>query len=348
MCDFLPRKIKCISLFCLFSFLILPRASAQQFNITGKVTDEYGGGLAGVNVLVKGTTSGTTTSSDGIYAINAADEKAILVFSFIGYRTQEIPVDGRSAVDVSMVVDVTSLSEIVVVGYGQQKKETITGSVATVKGTELAKSPVVNISNSLAGRMPGVIAVNRSGEPGADGSIIRIRGSNTLGSNAALIVIDGIPARQGGFERLNPTDIESISVLKDASAAIYGARAANGVIVITTKRGKTGKPELSYAYNQGWAQPTVIPKLANATQFAQMRNELEIYNLPVDEWDAATQAFRETGSYTRPNGELKNALYKPDDIQQYADGSDPWGHPNTDWYKSTLKPGHHNHGTTCN
>ena len=125
-----------------------------------------------------------------------------------------------------------------VVGYGVQKKETITGSVASVKGTELVKSPVVNLSNSIAGRMAGVVAVNRSGEPGADGSSIRIRGSNTLNNGDALIVVDGIPNRAGGLDRINPNDIESVSVLKDASAAIYGSRAANGVILITTKRGK--------------------------------------------------------------------------------------------------------------
>src|SRR5690606_16231068 len=112
-----------------------------------------------------------------------------------------------------------------------------------------------DLSNSIAGRMPGVVATNASGEPGYDGSTIRIRGSNTLGNNDALIVIDGIPAREGGFNRLNPNDIENISVLKDASAAIYGSRAANGVILITTKRGQSGKPQLTYSFNQGWAQP---------------------------------------------------------------------------------------------
>ena len=119
-------------------------------------------------------------------------------------------------------------------GYGVQKKETITGSVTSVKGDELVKSPAVNLANSLAGRLPGVTVVNRSGEPGADGATIRIRGGNTLGNNNALIVIDGIPNRNGGLDRINPADIESISVLKDAAAAIYGSRAANGVILITT------------------------------------------------------------------------------------------------------------------
>ena len=207
------------------------------------------------------------------------------------------------------------------VGYGVQKKETVTGSVATVKGSELIKSPTVNLSNSIAGRMAGVVAVNRSGEPGADGSAIRIRGSNTLNNGDALIVVDGIPNRAGGLDRINPNDIESVSVLKDASAAIYGSRAANGVILITTKRGKTGKPQVSYSANQGFSQPTVIPKLANAAQYVSMLNDLDIYGLPVSEWSAANTAYKSTGSYTRPNGTIRKAPFTPKDIQQYSDGS---------------------------
>ena len=144
-----------------------------------------------------------------------------------------------------------------------------------------------------------MVATNSSGEPGYDGSSIRIRGTNSLGNNDALIVIDGVPARAGGLERLNPADIESMSVLKDASAAIYGARAANGVILITTKHGKTGKPELSYSFNQGWGQPTTIPKVLNAVEYSEMANEIEIYKLGNSaEWAPALAAFKSTGSYT--------------------------------------------------
>ncbi len=207
----------------------------------------------------------------------------------------------------------------------------------SVKGTDLVKSPVVNLSNSIAGRMAGVVAVNRSGEPGADGSAIRIRGSNTLNNGDALIVVDGIPNRAGGLDRINPNDIESVSVLKDASAAIYGSRAANGVILITTKRGKTGKPQLSYSANQGYSQPTVIPKLTNSAQYTSMLNDLDIYGLPTTEWAAANTAYKATGVYTRPDGTTRKAPFSPTDLQKYADGSDPWLHPNTDWYDATLK-----------
>ena len=313
-------------------------ALAQSLTIKGKLTDDQGQNLPGVSVVVKGTTTGTVTGSDGTYTVNVPDRNATLVFSFIGYLTKEEPVNGRTSINLAMETDMKALNEVVVVGYGVQRKETVTGSVASVKGADLVKSPAVNLSNSIAGRMAGVVAVNRSGEPGYDDSSIRIRGANSLGNNDALIVIDGVPARAGGISRLNPADIETISVLKDASAAIYGSRAANGVILITTKRGKTGKPELSYSFNQGWAQPTVIPKLANAAQYAEMLNDLDIYQLPTNEWSNANKAYRATGLYTRPDGTQRKAPYLPSEIQKYNDGSDPWLYPDTDWYGATLKP----------
>lgn len=319
----------------------LAKAGSGKFleqKVSGKVTDgEKGEALPGVSILIKGTQKGTTTDANGEYSISVADSKAVLVFSIVGYEPQEVVVGNRATINVGMTTDTKTLGEVVVVGYGVQKKETITGSVASVKGSELIKSPTVNLSNSIAGRMAGVVAVNRSGEPGADGSAIRIRGSNTLNNGDALIVVDGIPNRAGGLDRINPNDIESVSVLKDASAAIYGSRAANGVILITTKRGKTGKPVVSYSANQGFSQPTVIPKLTNASQYVSMLNDLDIYGLPVSEWAGANAAYKSTGSFTRPNGTIRKAPFSPTDIQKYADGSDPWLYPNTDWYKATLK-----------
>ncbi len=308
-----------------------------QNRITGKVLDDEGQALPGVSVVLKGTSTGSVTDVQGAFSVNTTDPNGTLVFSYIGYNTQEIPLQGKSTINVTLATDTKSLNEVVVVGYGTQRKETITGSVVAVKGSDLIKSPTTNLSNSIAGRLPGVIAVNRSGEPGADGSAIRIRGTNTLGNNNALVVVDGIPDRAGGLDRINPTDIETISVLKDASAAIYGSRAANGVILITTKRGKSGKPQLSYTFNQGFAQPTVVPKLANAAEYTTMLNDLNVYELPVSEWGNATKAYQATGSYTRPDGTVRKAPYTPDDITKYNDGSDPWGHPNTDWYAATLK-----------
>ncbi|RIV17389.1 TonB-dependent receptor [Fibrisoma montanum] len=325
------------SLCMLFLLQFVAMAAWAQTRVSGRITDDQSSALPGVSVVLKGTTTGTVTDADGNYQLNVTGSNPTLVFSYIGYITQEVPVNGKSSISIKLATDTKSLNEVVVVGYGTQKKETVTGSVVSVKGSDLIKSPTTNLSNSIAGRLPGVVAVNRSGEPGYDGSAIRIRGTNTIGNNNALIVVDGIPARAGGLERINPNDIENISILKDASAAIYGSRAANGVILITTKRGKTGKPQLSYSFNQGFAQPTVIPKLANAGQYAEMLNDLNIYELPVSEWSAANQAYKTTGTFTRPNGTVRTAPYSPTDIAKYNDGSDPWGHPNTDWYRSTLK-----------
>jgi len=308
-------------------------AFGQNQTITGKVTDEKGEALIGVNIIVKETNKGTSTNVDGKYSLSVPGSSSKIIFTFVSYESKEVTVGNQSIINVSLNPDAKSLSEVIVVGYGVQKKATVSGSVVSVKGSDLQKSPSVNLSNSLAGRMAGVVAVNRSGEPGSDGSTIRIRGANTLNNNDALIVIDGIPNRSGGLDRINPADIETISVLKDASAAIYGARAANGVILITTKKGKSGKPELSYSFNQGFSDPTVIPRLTNASQYVGMLNDLDIYQLPTNQWSAATAAYKATGVY---NG--RKAPYSPTDIQKYGDGSDPWLYPNTDWYGATLKP----------
>ncbi|MBN7814718.1 SusC/RagA family TonB-linked outer membrane protein [Algoriphagus pacificus] len=331
-------RFRLFSLTFLVFLGLMSSVMAQTREVSGVViSGEDNLPLPGVSVLVKGTTTGTVTDVDGKFNVNVSGSDATLVLSFIGFTTLEVPVGDRSTFDLTLLPDTKSLEEVIVVGYGEQKKETITGSVATVKGKELTKSPAMNLSNSLAGRMAGVVAVNRSGEPGYDGSGIRIRGSNTLGNNDALVVIDGIPARAGGLERLNPNDIESISVLKDASAAIYGSRAANGVILVTTKRGSTGAPELTFQANQGWAQPALLPKLANAAEYANALNELNIYELPTSEWAAANEAFKQNGEFTRPNGQVRTAPYSPEEIELYRNGSDPWNYPNTDWYGETLK-----------
>jgi len=327
------KKTISFALLLIFTTTIL----AQQKSITGRVTSENLP-VPGVTVQVKGSNVSTQTDANGNFTINASNN-AILVLSSVGYGVQEINVNDRSSIDVQMEKSLQSMSEVIVVGYGTQKKVTVTGSVATVKGTDLDKSPTLNLSNSLAGRLPGITAIQASGEPGYDGSSIRIRGTNTLGNTSALIVIDGIPDRAGGLDRLNPADIESMSVLKDASATIYGSRAANGVILITTKQGKSGKPVISYDFNKGWSQPTRIPDLSNSSQYAELHNELVLFNrVPFDQWTAAWNSLKTTGTYTRTdNAQVVNATFTPADMTKFADGSDPWGHPNTDWFKSTLK-----------
>lgn len=325
--------------FCLMLLLSLLSSFAvhAQTRVTGKVLDAQGLALPGVSIVVKGTTTGTVSAAQGDYTLNVPSRNSTLVFSYIGFTTQEVPLNNRSEINITLASDDKMLNEVIVVGYGEQKKETVTGSVASVKGTELVKSPALNLTNSLAGRMPGVIATNSGGRPGFDGSAIRIRGSNTLGNNDALIVIDGVPAREGGLDRINPADVESISVLKDASAAIYGSRAANGVILVTTKRGKLGKPELSYNFNQGWSQPTTLPKMASAAEYAELNNEINVYNQKPEFWKAASDAFKTTGSYTLPDGSIAKAAFTPDEMKKFQDGSDPWAYPNTDWFGAALK-----------
>jgi TonB-dependent starch-binding outer membrane protein SusC len=336
MKNFINSKLFTLTLvFCLGLNSI---SLAQTQEVSGVViSGEDNLPLPGVSILVKGTMTGTVTDIDGKFVLNVNGPADVLVFSFIGFTPMEVTIGSKTTFDINLLPDTKSLEEVIVVGYGVQKKETITGAVATVKGKELAKSPAMNLSNSIAGRMAGVVAVNRSGEPGYDGSSIRIRGSNTLGDNSALVVIDGIPARAGGLERLNPNDIESISVLKDASAAIYGSRAANGVILVTTKRGTAGAPELTFQVNQGFAQPALLPELSNSAQYANALNDLDIYALPTSEWAAANQAYKQSGEYTRPNGQVRSAPYTPSEIELYKNGSDPWNYPDTDWYGETLK-----------
>ena len=288
---------------------------AQTKTVSGKVTSsEDGTPIPGVNILVKNTNTGAVTDVNGDYTISV-EENAILVFSSIAFTTQEVAVAGRSVIDLGLAEDVRSLEEIVVVGYGEQKKATATGSVSSVKGDEIRRSPATNLTNNLAGRIPGLTSITRSGQPGADGSTLLIRGSNTLGNNSPLVVVDGIAGRD--FARLNPADIESITVLKDASAAIYGAQAANGVIMVTTKRGESGKAKISLNVGGGFNQPTRIPDMADAATYATIINELFYYK----------------------NESLgRNQKYSDDDITKYRDGSDPWGHPNTDWFAETLRP----------
>ena len=334
-CNHLNRKI-CF-LFMMFIFAVFTQVTAQT--IKGKISDEKGEGLPGVSVLVKGTSNGAITDVNGEYSL-AADKNATLIFSYIGFLTREEAVGGRSSIDISLETDTKALGEVVVVGYGTQKKVTVTGAVSTLQGEKIIKSPATDITNSLAGRLPGLVVIQQSGEPGYDGATISIRGTNTLGNNSPLIVIDGIPDRDGGLGRLSPRDIESISVLKDASAAIYGARAANGAILITTKRGKTGKPTITYDFNQGWTQPGTVPKMSSAPEYAKIMNELPIYkSIPANEWGAAWSAIQSTGSYKSPTAGVSalNANYSPDAVKKYADGSDKWRYPNTDWFGDAFK-----------
>lgn len=288
---------------------------AQGLTVKGRVTDESGIGIPGATVLLKGISTAAPTDAEGMYSLQLPSGDGVLVFSFISYITQEVPVNNRTTINVTLRTDAQALDEVVVVGYGTQKKATVTGSISEIQGTAITKSPQPNISNSLAGRVSGVIINNRGGEPGYDGAEIRIRGLATTGNNDVLIVVDGVPGQIGGLDRLDPNDIESITVLKDASAAVYGNRAANGVILVTTKRGKTGKPTISYNFNQGFSSPTRLPKFADAATYASILNEIDYYN---------------------NNAGGLNQRYTPEEIELFRNGSDPLNYPNTNWLDEVL------------
>ncbi|MDP4225508.1 MAG: TonB-dependent receptor [Bacteroidota bacterium] len=250
----------------------------QQHKITGTLTDAEGNPLPGVSVVIKGTTKGTMTDDNGQYSLTVEDKDATVVFSMIGFSSQSIKVGNKTKIDIKLLEEAKKLSEVLVVGYGVQRKATLTGAVSEVEGKDLAQTPVANISSMLIGRTSGVSGVQASGEPGQNEATIHIRGISTLNGQDPLIVIDGIqqPAEQP-YVLLNAMDaheIESISVLKDASAtAVYGIRGANGVIIITTKRGKLNKPSFSFTANEGFTKAVSLLQTINSYQFGLLRNE---------------------------------------------------------------------------
>ncbi|WP_237151122.1 SusC/RagA family TonB-linked outer membrane protein [Pontibacter actiniarum] len=223
-------------------------AQSGSFSVSGRVTDaEAGVGLPGVTVLLKGTTTATPTDAQGNYTLNLPNGSGTLVFTYIGYQSQEVPVNGKSTINVALGVDAKALEEVVVIGYGAQRAEAVTGSVASISADEITQVPSGNITQALQGRLPGVEFSQSSSQPGASMQI-RIRGTRSIsGGNDPLVVLDGIPF-PGSVSDINPSDIKSIDILKDASAtAIYGSRGANGVVLVTTKSGKAGqKPQISY------------------------------------------------------------------------------------------------------
>ena len=243
----------------------------------------------------------------------------MLVFSFVGYEKQEITVGNQAQVNVVLKADMNELNEVVVVGFGTQKKATVTGAIASISTKELLQSPVANISNSLVGRMPGLFAVQGSGEPGNDASTLRIRGVATFsGAADPLIMVNGVEV--SNYNNIDPNEIENLTILKDASAtAIYGVRGANGVLLITTKRGKVGKPQLSYTANVAVTSFTNLRKGMNSYDYARLYNE----SLKNDAY-------------------VSGAVYTPKftdaDLDLYKSGADPIFHPNTDWYSLALKP----------
>lgn len=302
--------------------IILPQIDNQtignqhdNINVKGVVVDEKGEPIIGANVFVKGNTAlGTVTDFDGNFILQNVERGINLVVTYIGYNEHEFLVTGdKTNYQIVLREDSHNLDEVVVVGYGIQKKVNMTGAVSTIGKDDLLDRPVTNISSAIQGLTPGVTVTSGTGQPGSDGSTIRIRGVGTLNTADPYILVDGIET--GTFNSLDPNDIESISVLKDAaSAAIYGSKAANGVILVTTKRGKTGKPTVSYSGNVSFSNVATLIDRLSSYDYARLYNKLMIQ-------DGASPRFSD------------------DDLRLFQDGSDPYGHPNTIWTDYVYRTG---------
>lgn len=298
----------------------LEMVSAQQrISITGKVTDAATGEeLIGVNVSRKGSSVGTITDIDGKYTLEAVNlQTDVLVFSYVGYEKMELPAQGRRTIDVQLSEETKILSELVVVGYGAQKKESVVGSISTINNKALVSVPVSNISQSIAGKIAGVQVVQSSGEIGSDVADIYIRGRSTWNDATPLYVVDGIVRTE--FAKIDPNEIESFNVLKDASAtAVYGVKGANGVIIITTRRGAQGKPKISATVQTAVTEPINIPQ-------------------PLGAYDASSMAYlQDWGQYKNRTPQTRGGTLAYD-LALWRTGASPWTHSDVDWVGSIMK-----------
>ena len=294
----------------------------EGFKVKGSVSDVTGP-LAGVNIMVKGTMTGVISDMDGNFEITAPYSGASLIFSYIGYQPQEVQINGRNTLKITLVEDTKALEEVVVIGYTTQKKATITGSISTITTKDLKQSPTANLNNALAGRMPGLMANQfGGGEPGVDGAEIRIRGMGTYGDKSPIVIVDGV---ERDMSYLAPEEIETFTILKDASAtAPYGVRGANGVIIVTTKRGKASeKPSVNFKASVGTNAPVKFPTYLGSADYATLYNEAMINSNPG----------------TDPS---KLELFTQDAINNYrmakGDNSDGLGY-NWDYFDYAFKPG---------
>lgn len=306
-----------IGLFCFF-LLISLQSFSQSTTVSGTVINASDNSpVSGVSVVQQGSSKGTTTDAKGFFTLNVSVAKPVLVFSSIGFQTYTLSWDGSSAIAIKLEPEVAALQDVVVIGYGTQKKINQTGATQTLKLDESVNQPVTNSGQLMYGKFSGVQLTQSSGLPGADASSIVIRGVGTFGSSTPLVVIDNIQYDNlNVFNNLSPSDIESISVLKDASAgAIYGARGANGVIIVTTKKGKSGSMSVLYNNYIGFQEVTVVPKYLNAPDYATLKNEADINR----------------------NGPTTTLRYSQADIQAMRDGTDPDRYANTNWAKEILR-----------
>ncbi len=296
-------------------------AHAQSRLVTGTVT-EIGGAIPGATVVSKEQPlQGTITDKDGKFSISVDNRTTTLIIQSLGYEAREELIGNRTHLNVVLEEASKGLSEVVVVGYARQTKITLTGAVSSVSGAEIRQSPSASLQNTLAGRLPGFSSQQRSGQPGNDGAEFFIRGQSSFsGSNSPLIIVDDIEFTYSQFSRLDPNEIESVSILKDASTtAIYGIKGANGVVVVTTNRGRSGKAQVSFRTEYSMSKPTIWPKYLDAYESARFR----------------TIAEMNTNSLN-PNPNFK-PTFSEEDLELFRTGADPYGHPNVDWRKVIFR-----------
>lgn len=250
---------------------VVALSAVQAIPIKGTVTDDKGVPLAGASVMVKDAKKGAVTNNAGEFSIDAKPGD-ILIISYIGFQTQEIVIGSQSSIDVRMTAAINALNELVVIGYGTQKQSNITGAISSIKASDMKDQQITRLDNALQGRVAGVSVIQSSGAPGS-GPTINVRGVTSINNSNPLYVIDGVVVDNGGIDNINPNDIASIDVLKDAAAAIYGSRASAGVILVTTKKGKPGAPVITYDGYYGLQNPIKKVQMADGTQYATLRNE---------------------------------------------------------------------------
>ena len=308
----MKRIILIVSLILTFSTLF-----AQQRVVTGRVTDESKAPVPGASVIVPGTTIGTITDVDGNYKIQVPEATRKLLFSFVGFETQEVGIFGKNSADVKFLMSSVGLQEVVTVGYGTQKKVNLTGSVAALKGDALAQRSTTQTSQALEGMAAGVTVTSNNGKPGKEGTTIRIRGIGTINDNNPLVLVDGVAS---SMDAVDPNDIESLSILKDAaSSSIYGSRAANGVILITTKRGKSDKVVVTYKGSVGFTTPLTLPKNATAWDYMALYDEANGNDLRTDA------------------GVAGGTVYGADKIATWKNSKDRDAYPSSDMIRETYK-----------
>src|SRR5690554_1014582 len=308
---------KIITIFVFLNVLLF--AYSQSFQQKGVITSTEGEALIGVNILIIGEGTGTITDLDGYYELEVKPGDR-LRFSYVGYMTREMDVNtNQTTVDVQLAPDqYTNLDEVVVVGYGQAKRLTMTGSVSAISAREIRTVPTSNVQNALAGRLPGFFAQQRSGQPGRDASDFFIRGVSSLNNagNQPLIIVDDIQYSYDQLQQINVNEIESISILKDASTtAIYGIKGANGVLVVKTLRGETGAPRVNVRLESGLQTPVRKPKFLNSYETAQLVNEAYVND-----------------------GLVSQVPFTETDLAAFQRGDDPYTYPDVNWYDAIFKP----------